>query len=251
MKNEFEYWLSNIATKKNGEDYKPNSVKHYISGIEAIRKEFNVDFWSISDVHDILDEKFKLQCNNIFIKKDSVGKKMYSCALDRFIDFIYYKSNLEIDDEIKTIERNESLDLDEKESFIESLINVRNPQFQRNFRRELIHEFGSKCALCDINDKRLLIASHIIGYKECDNKPDMYKSHNGLLLCVDHDALFDKHLISFNPDGTMIISKSLDPRLYDLLNINGNYKLNEKYLYKERLTCLKSHLKRFSESENN
>lgn len=250
MKENFRYWLSNIAKKSNGDDYKEKTVRHYISGIDAIKKDFNVDFWILDNSEEILEKKFKLECNSEFIKKDKIGNRMYSCALDRLIDYSYYESNISIEEDIKKIELDNDLDLEEKDSFIESLINIRNPQFQRNFKKELIREFNNKCALCIINDKRLLIASHIIRYSDCNNKADMYKSYNGLLLCVTHDALFDKHLISFDKDGKILINKSINIELYDLLQINNNLKLDNKYLNDKRQTCLESHKNDYYKKES-
>jgi predicted restriction endonuclease len=41
-----------------------------------------------------------------------------------------------------------------------------------------------------------------------------------LLLCPNHDALFDKGYISFNEDGAILISDSLDEPSKVFLNIN-------------------------------
>nr|WP_313885539.1 HNH endonuclease [Bacillus sp. ISTL8] len=53
--------------------------------------------------------------------------------------------------------------------------------------------------------------------------------NNGLLLCPNHDALFDKGFISFEDDGRILISNSLDETLKIFLNIHNNLqiKMNE------------------------
>ena len=106
-------------------------------------------------------------------------------------------------------------------------------------------------SLCDINDEMLLRASHIIRYSDCENKADRYRSYNGLLLCAGHDALFDKHLISFDENGLIMISKKLDKKLYELLNIDNELRIEKKYIYAERIKSLKCHNIFFREKEKN
>ena len=56
--------------------------------------------------------------------------------------------------------------------------------------------------------KSMLTASHI---KEWAASTDAEKldENNGLLLCAHHDALFDKHLITFDNAGNVQISPTL------------------------------------------
>ncbi|MDI6678271.1 HNH endonuclease [Bacillus wiedmannii] len=49
--------------------------------------------------------------------------------------------------------------------------------------------------------------------------------NNGLLLCPNHDALFDKGYISFGDDGEILISISLDESLKIFLNIHDNLQI--------------------------
>ena len=77
------------------------------------------------------------------------------------------------------------------------------------FKDLLLEKYSCKCALCDIATKRMLIGSHIKEWAD-SNDTEKLDENNGLLLCAHHDALFDKHLISFNDDGTLIVSSTLD-----------------------------------------
>ncbi|MEW9674148.1 HNH endonuclease [Ammoniphilus sp. 3BR4] len=43
--------------------------------------------------------------------------------------------------------------------------------------------------------------------------------NNGLLLCPNHDALFEKGLISFRDDGGIFVSPSVDDTFKIFLNI--------------------------------
>ena len=79
---------------------------------------------------------------------------------------------------------------------------------QGYFRDLLINKYSCKCALCSISTKSMLTASHI---KEWASSTDAEKldENNGLLLCAHHDALFDKHLITFDNAGNAQISPTL------------------------------------------
>lgn len=96
---------------------------------------------------------------------------------------------------------------------------------QGYFRDLLIEKYSCKCALCDIETKNMLVASHIKGWA---NSTDSEKldENNGLLLCVHHDALFDKHLISFDDEGNIIISTELSEAECEHLGIKSIPKLS-------------------------
>nr|WP_242435512.1 HNH endonuclease [Bacillus toyonensis] len=49
--------------------------------------------------------------------------------------------------------------------------------------------------------------------------------NNGLLLCPNHDVLFDKGFISFGDDGRILISNSLDEALKIFLNIHDKLQI--------------------------
>lgn len=112
----------------------------------------------------------------------------------------------------------------EKERLIKSRIG------QGKFKKLLIKR-DCKCALCGVTDSRVLIASHIKPWSASTNE-ERLDVNNGLLLCPNHDALFDKHLISFDINGKIVISQSLDETARVFLNVNDQLrvKLNEKQL---------------------
>lgn len=67
-----------------------------------------------------------------------------------------------------------------------------------------------------------------------DNK-ERIDENNVFLLCPNHDALFDKGYISFDSDGHILISSTLDKDHRKLLNIDENITImlseeNKKYL---------------------
>lgn len=125
----------------------------------------------------------------------------------------------------------------------------RGTKLQQDFRKNLLKKYNCKCAICGINIKELLIASHIVSVKNIleENSSDTIKKkkikdpENGLLLCSLHDALFDKHLISFDRMGRIKISSHISKELYDDLKISTNININPK-LY--NIDYMNYHLKK-------
>ncbi|MDM0450952.1 HNH endonuclease signature motif containing protein [Clostridium perfringens] len=128
------------------------------------------------------------------IKYDVEMKTKYShdvlCELKR----------LEIDIENKTIE-----EINEVGEVIERVVKARKNQ---NKFREALFKRESKCKICGLAHKELLIASHIKPWSK-STPEEKLNPFNGFLLCPNHDSLFDKHLISFRDNGEIIISKRL------------------------------------------
>lgn len=92
------------------------------------------------------------------------------------------------------------------------------------FRDKLIRKYG-KCCLCGVDDERLLIASHIKPW--ADSSPDERTDEdNGLLLCPNHDKLFDKGYISFDDEGYILISKGLSEHNLIFTNIHSDMKIS-------------------------
>ncbi|SMQ78380.1 HNH endonuclease [Bacillus sp. OV166] len=118
----------------------------------------------------------------------------------------------------KDIESPIVLDKTEKESVVKARIG------QSIFKNALL-AVEKKCRLCGVSDERLLVASHIKPWSQSNHK-ERLDVNNGLLLCPNHDALFDKGYISFDEDGVILISDSLDKHSKVFLNINETMKIN-------------------------
>ena len=71
-----------------------------------------------------------------------------------------------------------------------------------------MREWNGTCAVTGCAIPQMLRASHI---KPWDASTDLERlnSENGLLLTAHIDALFDKGLISFEDDGTMLLSRQI------------------------------------------
>ncbi|MBW9169758.1 HNH endonuclease [Clostridium estertheticum] len=146
-----------------------------------------------------------------------------------YIDKIFdEESNIDVDIEadFKNIIK-ESIGIPEK--YRNEYIKVRIGQSK--FREALIKKHGCKCAICKMNIKELLIASHIKEYSKCE-KNEHIDVQNGLLLCPNHDKLFDRHLISFLNNGKIIISEKINLYNYKILKLDDKFLLDTK-LFKE------------------
>jgi len=95
---------------------------------------------------------------------------------------------------------------------------------QGYYRQELLEKWNNTCAITGCSVVSILIASHIVPWRD-SSEEDKLNPNNGILLSPDVDALFDKHLISFNDDGTLVMSKKISD--FDLLNLglDNNLKL--------------------------
>lgn len=91
---------------------------------------------------------------------------------------------------------------------------------QGKFRDSLLKR-DKKCVICGLDIEALLVASHIKPWSKA-NDYEKQDENNGLLLCANHDALFDKGYISFDDNGSIVISSKIDKENYDKLNIDIN-----------------------------
>lgn len=82
---------------------------------------------------------------------------------------------------------------------------------QGRFRETLIKRYDGQCPITGITNPELLIASHIKPWSACTSA-ERLDPHNGILLSVMIDRLFDRGLITFSHEGKVMMS----PRLSEL-----------------------------------
>lgn len=88
------------------------------------------------------------------------------------------------------------------------------------FRDALMDYWGGRCPLTGITEPALLRASHIVPWAECDDAHRL-DVHNGLLLSALWDAAFDKGLVSFADDGTVLVSSQLSDNARKTLGVGS------------------------------
>ena len=111
---------------------------------------------------------------------------------------------------------------------------------QGYYRQGLLERFNSRCALTGCAIAEILVASHIVPWRDATDA-ERLDTDNGILLLPTYDALFDKHLISFTDDGEMLIASSLGTEAIKRLSIDSSLVL-------EVSEGMKPYLKRHRES---
>jgi hypothetical protein len=115
---------------------------------------------------------------------------------------------------------------------------------QGAYRKRILHRWEYQCAVTGFNKLEILIASHIVPWKSASDE-ERLDVHNGILLSPTFDALFDKHLISFENNGRIILSKSIEQAAYEKIGVTGYEKIknlskyNQAFLDRHRNIILK------------
>ena len=85
--------------------------------------------------------------------------------------------------------------------------------------RDNVEALGSRCRITGVSDMRYLRASHIKPWRK-SNDQEKLDGNNGLMLAPHIDMLFDSGLISFEDDGTLIISDKMDKSVLNAWSID-------------------------------
>lgn len=114
---------------------------------------------------------------------------------------------------------------------------------QSFYKDTLFHEFNHACPICRICIPHMLIASHIKPFRDCAHIFEAIDHNNGLLLCRNHDYLFDQGYLTFDDKGYIILSEQLlaYDNLKESYGIAKNYKLPDEYMTENRRLFLKYH----------
>ena len=79
---------------------------------------------------------------------------------------------------------------------------------QDYFRRMILSLYGGRCALTGIDIPQVLLASHIIPWRDKSHKGDRLNPSNGICLSALYDKAFDEGLITFSPDDYKVLFSS-------------------------------------------
>ncbi|WP_314056790.1 HNH endonuclease [Capnocytophaga gingivalis] len=214
-----------------------NTSNNYITWLEFIAKKgfpINKELKNNSEIIDFLKKDEQYRDNY----QDKGDYSNFVSALNKYRKFITTKSNLV--DDIEAIKKDSTISETQKELLTFARIG------QGKYRKDLI-ELWEKCSVSECNMTDLLIASHIKPWSESSNEEKL-DPYNGLLLLPNYDKLFDKHLISFDDDGKIIISPQIKKEEYKVLGISANDKLFN--VFKQNKPYLKTHRKKFYDKIN-
>lgn len=82
---------------------------------------------------------------------------------------------------------------------------------QEYFRDIVLNNYGNSCAVTRLPVRELLIASHILPWSS--HETERLNVRNGICLNRLHDAAFDEHLIGFDDNLRLVLSKKLKTTL--------------------------------------
>ncbi len=86
---------------------------------------------------------------------------------------------------------------------------IKARQGQYKLRKALLQNYRSKCALCSVNDPKLLITSHIKTWSTA-TADERIDTTNAILLCKLHDGLFENGYISITDEYEVLYSANYD-----------------------------------------
>lgn len=109
-------------------------------------------------------------------------------------------------------------DLDQRPTTRQRLVEARLGQGE--FREKLEQRFDSGCAVTGIKLREMLRASHTMSWAISSDE-ERLDGDNGLLLAAHLDALFDRHLITFERDGAIRIASRITADVRQLLSLLG------------------------------
>ncbi len=128
----------------------------------------------------------------------------------------------------------------------------RDPVQHQIYRNYLIEEseklYKKPACFVDKIGWKGLVASHIVPFNECEplgHKEWEYDGDNGLLLSPNIDAYFDKHDISFDDDGSIMVPRNDFVVRKEVKELLEQYHLDEEVLNERRLCFIRMHREQF------
>ena len=218
---DFNDWLKLNTSLSESSAYK------YSRAVNTISKDMNANGIINDDLLNVsllkLDKLLPIILNNeSFIRKNTIGNNMYSCALKQYRMYRTAIHEFETAFEIESeIEGSAELSETERTALIKARVG------QGEFRNKLLEKYDSTCIITGIHMPELLIASHIKPWAVSNNL-ERLSEDNGLLLNSTYDKLFDCGLITFSDNGAIYISSQIDKRDVDILQLHNGELYNLK-----------------------
>lgn len=135
---------------------------------------------------------------------------------------------------IDELKKNEQLPETERET----LILARRGQglFKQNVR-----QIESKCRITKVDQIEHLRASHIKPWRDCEDGAERLSAHNGLLLTPTIDHLFDRGFISFEDNGSLLISPAAQLLSLEKMGVEADKPVNVGGFREEQRPFLNFH----------
>jgi hypothetical protein len=188
------------------------------------------EYWLLPDKHKVVRKAVLSSLKNESRKRE---------ILHKTIEYNLDEKDLEL---VKKLLVDRNISITERESIVRSRIG------QGQFREDLKEVWEEKCSATRLSMTEVLKASHIKPWRDSDNF-ERLDPYNGLLLAPNVDSLFDRFLISFDHEGKIMISPTIDSESLGLLGIDSEMRLSK--VEKEHKNYLKYHRQRFNSIAEN
>lgn len=218
-----------------------HSRTNYISWLKFLDEQGYAltELQSYDDIDDLLaTDASRQQDRNIYTKPNDIVN--FKSALRKYLkfrqsDFAHQQEDT-ILAEINRVQNDATLSVTEREAIVKARVG------QGKFRDKLV-DYWRGCSVSTFSHYDLLIASHIMPWRDADNQQRL-DVFNGLLLLPNYDKLLDKGYISFDDNGRIIYSRYIDDTDRRLLKMDNTLHLikiedeHKTYLKYHRDNCL-------------
>ena len=119
----------------------------------------------------------------------------------------------------------------------ESEVKMKIRRGQEKYRKNLMPLWNHKCPLCGIDIEAVLRASKAKPWKD-SSESERLDPYNGILLCCNHDALYEKGLIAFDGQGRLHVSSQISEEDYPKYSLAEKVKIS---IHPENKPYLKWH----------
>jgi len=197
--NDFSQWMHAHTSLGQSSVYKYSravvTISNDMQGLSVIHKNLlNMNMIELDiAIANILS-------NPDFIKKNRTGNNMYSNSLKQYRYFYLDTSDRDevLEDIINSFHESQ-ITATEKESIIMARVG------QGQYRKRLLNKYENRCIVTGIDNRKVLMASHIKPWSVSLNH-ERLDTENGLVLSANLDRLFDSGLITFDKNGRLFIS---------------------------------------------
>lgn len=132
--------------------------------------------------------------------RELIAKQMIQIDFDELDNYFEFEGSNEPDDIKKFYPESHGDD-------VFRIIKARSGQGR--LRKEVLENYGGKCALCSIIERKLLVASHIKPWA-ASSKSERVDLSNCISLCKLHDALFEHGFISLDNELKVLVSENFE-----------------------------------------
>ncbi len=211
------------STQKSGKAYSYAKAIEILDNVLQHQNVINLNGMSLYDVNDPIvieeilnlvrdeEKKMKRGYQSIFDygKSDQTSYPLgnfCSAALSNLMVYAQYEQDKAADEIVKQetnpkeISKKLILHYDITKEGKDEKSEAKRRRGQDYFRRMILNFYGGRCALTGINVEQLLLASHIIPWRDETHIKERLNPCNGICLSALYDKAFDKGLITISPD---------------------------------------------------